>query len=313
MLSLLAALVFHAYYFGWYSWFVLQLTVLLPLLSLLLSLPAMLCARLRLETAQQCMRQDAAYISVQTGGGFLPLPACRFCLRVEHVMSGERKVLRQKCVGKQEWYVRLDTEHVGLLRIEAQKARVYDYLKLFRIPMRTGQEVQIMVKPAAEGPAQLPNLTRFLAKRTRPKPGGGFSEEHEMRPYRPGDMMRDIHWKLSVKTDELIIREAQEPIRTKVLLTLDLVGEPHEIDELLSRLLWLSGWLLEHDTAHQLIWIDPADYRVRTCEISSAEMLEQVMEKLLATRLRSDLPSLSGRRFPGADWRYHLMRQEVAT
>lgn len=307
LLGLAAAVVFHAYYFGWYSWFVLQLIVLLPLFSLLVSLPAMLRARLRLEVSGECMHCDAAYVTVQAEGGFLPLPPCRFSLRTEHVMTGERTSQRHKSLGKENWYIRLDTDHVGLLRCSTERARVYDYLKLFRIPLRTGAPVELLVKPHAQEPEQLPNLTRFMTKRLQPKPGGGFSEEHEMRPYRPGDMMRDVHWKLSVKTNDLIIREAQEPIRGKVLLTLDLAGSADTIDRTLSIFCWLSGWLLEHDTPHQLAWIDPTDCHAVTADIANAEQQEETLNRLLRSKLRQDLPSLADRRFSQADWRYHIL------
>ena len=310
LLGLAAALVFHAYYFGWYSWFVLQLTVLLPLFSLLVSLPAMLRARLWLSTVEECTHFDAAYVTVQADGGFLPLPPCRFCLCTEHVMTGKKVKCWQKSAGEECWYIRLNTDHVGLLRCSAERARVYDYLKLFRVPVRTGQPAELLVKPRAEEPRQLPNLTRFMTKHLQPKPGGGFSEEHEMRPYRPGDMMRDVHWKLSVKTDELIIREAQEPVHGKVLLTLDLMGTPQQLDSVLSIFLWMSGWLLEHDTPHQLAWIDPADCSPAAVDIANCENLEQVLGRLLRSAVRRDVPSLAEQRFSYADWRYHILPEE---
>lgn len=306
LLGLAGALVFHAYYFGWYSWFVLQLMVILPLLSLLLSLPAMLRARLSLDVPGECLRQEAVYAALTTGGGFMPLPHCRFRLRVENVMTGSSKVIRQRVTGRDSWYVKLDTTHVGLLRCSAEKVRAYDYLRLFRIPARAGRSVEVLVKPQAEEPSVLPNLTRFLTKQLKPKPSGGFSEEHEMRSYRPGDPLRSVHWKLSAKTDDLIVREAQEPVRGKVLLTLDLVGEPNQIDGVLSRFLWLSIWLLEHEVPHGLTWIDPKDCRLTSEDIGGEAQLQQVLARLLRSRLRDELPSIAQRRFDHVDWRYHI-------
>jgi len=310
LLGLAGALVFHAYYFGWYSWFVLQLMVLLPLLSLLVSLPAMLQARVHVNVHAQCMKHEAAYAELQTRGGFMPLPHCSFRLRAESVMSGQSKLLRQQASGRERWYVKLDTAHVGALRCRVERAWVYDYLKLFRIPVRTGSGVQLLVKPQAEQPPVLPNLTHFLTRQLRPKPGGGFSEEHEMRSYHPGDPLRSIHWKLSAKTDDLIVREAQEPVRGKVILTMDLVGDPEQIDDLMSWLRWLSGWLLEHDTPHSLIWIRPEDLQLGCVQITSEEELEAFVEQLLQTKLRQDLPSIARRRFPEAQWRYHITAEQ---
>lgn len=30
---------------------------------------------------------------------------------------------------------------------------------------------------------------------------GAYAEEHELRPYRPGDPMRTVHWKLTAKQE----------------------------------------------------------------------------------------------------------------
>ena len=80
LLGLGGTVVFHAYYFGWYSWFLLVLMVCLPLFSLLVSLPAMIRVRLRLDVPEQCTREQPAYVTMGAANGFLPLPRCRFRL-----------------------------------------------------------------------------------------------------------------------------------------------------------------------------------------------------------------------------------------
>ena len=312
LLGLGGTVVFHAYYFGWYSWFLLVLMVCLPLFSLLVSLPAMIRVRLRLDVPEQCTREQPAYVTMGAANGFLPLPRCRFRLRIEHGMTGESVVLKQQTPGHEQWYLPLDTAHCGVLRCSAEKGRVYDYLGLLCLPIRVGESVELMIRPQAVQPEKLPNLAHFLARRRRPKPGGGFSEEHELRDYRPGDNLRDMHWKLSVKTDRLIVREPQEPVREMTLLTLDLKGTPEQVDRTLEQLLWLSGWLLEHETEHHVMWIDPADCQIASAQIRDKNDLEELLCRLLRSSLREDTPSIARRRFERASWRYHIQpEQEV--
>ena len=306
MLGLAATLVFHAYYFGWYSWFVLQVMVLLPLFSFLISLPAMLRVRLSVDASPVCYRMDHAYVRITVQTDRFPLPRCKFRLRVTNRMHGTNSAVRCHLDGAGSWYAKLETEHVGLLQCRVERARVYDYLKLFRVPVRAGQSVEVLVNPHEEEPASLPNLTRFLTKQLKPKPGGGFSEEHELRDYRPGDPLRDIHWKLSAKTDQMILREAQEPVRGNVLLTLDLIGSPDQIDHILAQFRWLSNWLLEHEVCHELRWFAPENLHMETAKIACEEDLEQVLETLLSSQLKPNMPSIADHRFQGADWRYHI-------
>ena len=125
--------------------------------------------------------------------------------------------------------------------------------------------------------------------------------------------MREIHWKLSVKTDRTIVREAQEPVRGLTLLTFDLRGTPGRVDATLEELLWLSQWLLDHDTPHQILWIDPTDCETATAPIEAPADLEALLSRLLHTPLRPDTPSLEGRTFPRATWRCHISPQEDAS
>ena len=313
LLGLAGALVFHIYYFGWYSWFVLVLAVALPWFSLLVSLLAMLRTRLRMDAPALLTRNEAAYVTLRAGNGFLPQPLCRFRLTITAVMTGERRSLRQSTQSQGSWYVPLDTAHAGAYLCQVEKARVYDYLGLFRLPVRAPAPVETVIRPVPREPARLPNLSHFLVRRLKPKPGGGFSEEHELRDYRPGDSMREIHWKLSVKTDRTIVREAQEPVRGLTLLTFDLRGTPGRVDATLEELLWLSQWLLDHDTPHQILWIDPTDCETATAPIESPADLEALLSRLLRTPLRPDTPSLEGRTFPRATWRCHISPQEDAS
>jgi len=308
--GLLASLVFHVYYFGWFSWFVLVLVLCLPPFSLVVSILAMVRVRLRLEVPARCVRGDPAYATLRAIGSFLPLPRCRFRLVIRSVMTGEERVLKQQAPGQENWYVPLHTDHCGVLQCRLTKGRVYDYLGLFALPVQLPPAVELMVLPETVQPEKLPNLSHFLVRRRRPKVGGGFSEEHEMRDYRPGDSMREIHWKLSVKTDRIIVREPQEPIRGLTLLTFDLCGPQDRLDSVLEQLHWLSDWLLEHDTPHQILWIDPQDFEMAQMAMETAEDWDLLLQRLLHTPLREDTPSIAGRRFANASWRCHVGGEE---
>ena len=51
--------------------------------------------------------------------------------------------------------------------------------------------------------------------------GGDPSEMFDIREYAPGDDVRTIHWKLSSKTDELIVRQASDPSHYNVAILPD--------------------------------------------------------------------------------------------
>ena len=145
----------------------------------------------------------------------------------------------------------LPTEHCGRLTVTVFCCKVYDYLGLFsrKLPEQAVRTAYVMPKPV---PGELPQTGTRNDSILQPKPGGGLAEYHELRLYRPGDEMRNIHWKLTAKTGKLIYREAMEQTKRGHLLTLTLSGTPEELDRKLGQLLWTSQSLLREKCPHQI-------------------------------------------------------------
>ena len=285
LLGVLAAFVFHIFYFGWYSWYLLVLVLCLPWFVLFVSLPAMLQVRLKLTLPEQCTAGDTAFLRVATITGRRTLPHCQINLTVKRTLDGKTTVYRQGWRRKER--IALDTRCAGILQCSAKGSRVCDYLGLFALPVRGSYTRELLVLPRPLPPDPLPDLAVFAAGRRRPKPGGGFSEEHELREYRAGDPLRDIHWKLSAKTDRMILREAQEPVRERILLTFDLPETVDGMNQVLSRLMWLSQWLTRHEAHHEICWLDPLSNRMETAIIRENEDLTTFYGKFSVVRCQN--------------------------
>ena len=305
--ALVGALVFHTYYTGWFSWYLLVLAVCLPVFSLICSLPAMRRLRLQPQMDTCCVRGSKAQLVFQNAGrSFMPTPVYRFVITRTDELTGEQTRLRLQLAARGSCVVQVPSAHCGSYHYALSKGRVYDYLGLFALPLRLPTLGACAVLPEAKQPVQLPNLSQFQSRSYRPKYGGGFSEMHELREYQPGDQMRDVHWKLSAKTEALIVREPLEPNRGQVVMALDWAGSRAELDSTLDILLWLSGWLIGREVRHEVCWIDPASFEPQSRTIATSDELSELVKTLLRTRLHEATPSIAGRSFPRADWRYHI-------
>ena len=239
----IGALCFYIAYQQWLAWFLLVLAVALPFFSLLISLPAMLLLQVRPDFPAAVtlgQMQDLAMLYSCP----LPAPPWWYVFNVRNPLTGEQWTLREAHD--------LPTNHCGALICAPRKGRVVDYLGLFKLPLRRCPERMILVRPVPVPIPGLPSPEETLHKFWRPKAGGGFSENHELRLYRPGDSIQAIHWKLSAKTGSLILREPMEPLRRRLLVRLDLCGSPGELDVKLGQLLWLGNELLEKRLAFEL-------------------------------------------------------------
>jgi len=63
---------------------------------------------------------------------------------------------------------------------------------------------------------------------SRPVVARGRDVFRETRPYRHGDSMRDIHWRVSARTGELVVKEFDQVDAENLLLILDLDPRVHE-------------------------------------------------------------------------------------
>ena len=68
--------------------------------------------------------------------------------------------------------------------------------------------------------------------------------------------MRSVHWKLSSKWDELIVRERADTVTPLPLLSADRFGPPEELDKLLDNLTGMSRALLGVQRPHAVLWLD---------------------------------------------------------
>jgi uncharacterized protein (DUF58 family) len=241
--SLIGCIVFYFAYREWFSWLALLAVLFLPVASLVLSLPAMTGLRLA-QGGPRLVEAGTPLTLTFAAQCRLPGPPYRCDMKVTQATTGFDKLISE---GKP-----LPTDHCGVLVCAPKKPVIYDYMGLFRLKVRGVEESRIFVYPKKVPVENLPSLERHRSLVWRPKPGGGFAENHEMRLYRPGDKLNQVHWKLSAKTGKLMIREAMEPVRDRICIEMVLRGTPEALDRDFGQLLWLSCYLLERDMPHEL-------------------------------------------------------------
>ena len=240
---LMGTVLFYGFYLEWFSWFLLVAVVTMPWISLLLSLPAMLTVKATLRCPGKARKDVPVRTSLQLDS-FMPAPPVNCTIRVTNSMTGDTYL---GLPGE-----RLPMEHCGLITITFPKFYVYDYMGLFRRNLKKEQSHEIFVEPKptpTDKPLEPEGRSVSL---WRPKPGGGFSEVHDLRLYRPGDDLRSIHWKMSAKVGKLVYREAMEPVEKGFVLNVALTGTADEIDEKLGQLAYASNRLLEQGLEHTI-------------------------------------------------------------
>ena len=244
--ALVAVTAFHMAYGQYVSHYMLLFVLFLPLASLLISLPSILSTKAVLTGADDVQRHYPAHLKVSAICSFLlPLGCLRLKIEKQNLFSREKpeyEVFALRDLSSEEESLNVSTEHIGTIRCRIRSAWAYDYLGFFALPVRKGNSVAFTVLPDPVLPVPEPDLIEPSEQIAKPKPQG-FSEEHELRPYRAGDSINLIHWKLSSKFDDPIIREPQEVIRKNIILGMDLPDSFADQEDLMGQLVFLSEQL----------------------------------------------------------------------
>ena len=287
--ALIGCAIFDIAYGQWLGETVLLMVALLPAVSLLLSLPAMLQARVRLPLPDRVQMGENLVMTVQTECP-LPVPKVVSGVAVKTPLHNLEAVLAHGD--------KMPTEHCGAMLCKLKRPLVTDYLGLIPLPVRGGKEIRVTVMPRPVPMEDITAAERVIAATMKPKAGGGYSEHHELRLYRPGDSLNQIHWKLSAKNREYIVREPMEPLLGKLTLTAELMGTPEQLDEVCGKLLYFSEYLLLRGYDHRIRVSTGAG--VREYAVETEDDCLAAMEALLAcppAQEKDAIGAVSGTRF----------------
>lgn len=158
------------------------------------------------------------------------------------------------------------SEYAGNLEVTLHSIRVYDYLKLFSLKKRVKGELKVAVLPEYYelSESQLKSRSSSTWESdyySSVKSGDDPSEVFAIREYREGDRQQRIHWKLSRKLDQLMIKEFSDPLNCSLLLFVDFcipkgVHPMQFMDSMLECALSMSYSLILTGQSHYFAWYD---------------------------------------------------------
>jgi len=243
-LTLVASILFFILYPPWLSWYLLVLLLLLVPIDLFISLPGMMSRGMLMIVPTVLEKDEAAHLKLITTGT-TPYPVRCVIARLHVAGDGFSASCRFRCSGEndEQREVTIDTSRSGVTVFTLKRISTISLLGLFSLPVKTIRTGSVLILPPPVKPANTMSLQH--GTELRPKPGGGFSEEHDMREYRQGDPVRSIHWKASAKFDSLIIREPLVPPPHSRLVHMMKWNGEAERDLALGRLRWVTDYLLK--------------------------------------------------------------------
>lgn len=163
----------------------------------------------------------------------------------------ERKEVTMDCAGGYEYRLR--------------RVRVYDWTGWFYLTKPVNRSATTHLLPQVhELPLQISGAVKnFLGESEiydDLRGGTDNSEVFQIREYVPGDRLQNIHWKLSAKSDDLMVREHSLPKGCGIVLLLGSKGieksRPAQRDRFLQIAASVSFALVDAGCPHIVSWYD---------------------------------------------------------
>lgn len=126
-------------------------------------------------------------------------------------------------------------KHLGLFTAKLFNAYTWDYLHLFKFDIPCDATCSIKVYPpkeAVELSADALSEEGFDEYETTQKRGNASSDVTDIREYIPGDRLQAIHWKLTAKTGDLMVKEFEATSSHQYLVLLELYKDSNNPDVL---------------------------------------------------------------------------------
>ncbi len=116
--------------------------------------------------------------------------------------------------------------------------------------------------------------------------GNDPGEVRAIREYVPGDPVRNIHWKLSEKTDKLLVKELGSPITDQFLVILDTAHEvsqiPAALETIASVFVSLAETIRQYSSGLSIGWTDPDTGRAVIRKIKEKNDITAAADEYLA-------------------------------
>lgn len=232
---------------------------------------------------------------------------------VTNYFTGEENVCKLHAVIQAGKCEKISTEFIskncGDIDIQCEYVLVYDWLYIFKRKRKLKLTKKVEILPECHLiMTEITRVTREFVTDSElysdSEKGDDLSEIYQIREYKEGDSIHDIHWKLSAKNDELLLKEHAKPLGCVVLIWIDLcnrqmikknrrekrrVGKQNHVPitsiEIAAS---LSLSLVEERCVHMVAWYEEKNQRIVKKRICDEENIYELLNRLLYLETYSD-------------------------
>ncbi len=185
----------------------------------------------------------------------------------------------------------LSSKYCGIIKVRCAKLCIYDPLRIFRFRIGKDLETEVAVLPEGHELGGIVSFTDRINEESsifsEHRPGDDPSEVFDLRDYHPGDKLNRIHWKLSSKKDQFIVKDYSLPVDVPSTLFINMKCYEDSqytlpvFDTMVETLVSISQFLLENERVHSIAYYSGRTSSFKEAVITDTEALAAAVKDLI--------------------------------
>lgn len=289
---------FFSFYFHSYISFVLFFALLaFPFISMALNKYAAKKIELSIDIEEYyCYTQrEYSLIITAKNRSFIPILSCTVSLALNNFYY-PNNISRQICFsipsfGTEKITLPVTFVLCGCYTAEITKAEVKDMLAFSKGKVKSSPSYQFNVFPTEENKT-VTSVSNELSNddniESLKSPTG--TQIDGIREYMQGDLLKNIHWKLSAKADQLLVKEFYDSTEDSIILLAELYKPA--LDSILTAAYTLSSQFIKYGHRVYLCWANSGDEQLIKFSVNSEERLNEGFSRIFLS-YPSDINSVS--------------------
>ncbi len=219
-----------------------------------------------------------AYVVVEDTLGGLKM---KKWMKLSEVSSGENEYIRNVIF-----------PGAGNYEVSIKKIKIYDFTGLLNINMSVRSTDRVQVMPQLyDVPVRLTMpIMNFYGEADvydENTPGYDKSELFQIREYQKGDRLQSVHWKMTAKQDEIMVKEHSLPKACPVVFFLNFTPNSKLKSKVMcyfETAMSISYSMMDSGCPHYIVWYDYAENDVKRLRVDDEESLFYAMTILMKVK-----------------------------
>lgn len=301
LITLLLILIVNILYSEYEPFLFLVLMIVFPIVLLIILYVQNYYLELNISIKDQVVGQDEFIEVITTLDNliFMPIPNIQVKAKFKYLNYDfeESYVFHFEVPGAKKVNIsnKVKMNYCGIVEVSFEQIKLYDYISLFKSKIKHNFQFTLSVMPRLHLQThEKPRVNHIdvldSSEYSKEIPGNDPSEIFDLREYAYGDSLNKVHWKLSSKCEDLIIKEYSLPIDEEQVILLELLlpnsnQNVKNLDAVYEVMYSLGNYMCNNQIIYKLVYYDIIATKLNVINVDNVKVLQNTVKDIIQMKV----------------------------